>query len=143
MSTDKLNHWKDEQQLPLKISVLVNNTWQTQHELITTGPLATREMVLPIDISGVNQSDINVRLSTGFMFWEIDYAAIDFSKDVPMQINTLHPLKATDERGSDVLSLLIKEDAVYLQQPVPGNAAVIEYTYTAVANIYPSRKGIL
>lgn len=75
-----------------------------------------------------------MQLSAGFMFWEIDYAAIDFSDDVPIQVNRLQPEKATDETGANVLPLLAKEDASYLQQPAPGTATVIEYSYTPPAD---------
>jgi len=131
---EKLTQWKEDQQLPLHVSVQTGNAWQTQHRLITVGPLATREIVLPLDLSDVKGKQVNVQLSAGFMFWEIDYAAIDFTDNAPMQISRLQPVKATDETGANVLSLLAKEDASYLQQPVPGNATVIEYPYTPLTD---------
>jgi len=130
----KLTQWKEEQQLPLHVSVQVGNNWQTQHSLITVGPLATREIALPLNLSDVTGGQVKVQLSAGFMFWEIDYAAIDFSDDMPIQVNRLQPEKATDETGANVLPLLAKEDASYLQQPVPGNATVIEYSYIPLAD---------
>ena len=131
---EKINEWRTNQHIPLNIDLRTANGWQTQENLITFGPLANRDIVVPLDISNVKDGKINVRLSSGFMFWEIDYAAIDFSNDSAIQITTLQPVKATDETGTNVLPLLAKEDANYLQQPVPGNAAIIEYPYTPLSN---------
>lgn len=131
---EKLNNWRKEQQLPLTISVQTNNGWQIQKSLTTFGPLANRETAIPLDISNVKNGKINVQLSSGFMFWEIDYAAIDFSDDASMQVTKLQPQKATDETGRNVLPILSKEDGNFLEQPLPGNAAVIEYAYTPVSD---------
>lgn len=131
-SVEKLNTWKAQQQLPLDVSVLTGNGWQTQQSLTTFGPLAYRETAIPIDISNVQDNKINIKLSTGFMFWEIDYAAIDFSADATMQVTVLQLQKATDETGKNVLPLLSTQDGNYLSQPLPGNAAILEYAYMPV-----------
>ncbi|TKK69324.1 hypothetical protein FC093_08390 [Ilyomonas limi] len=131
---EKLTHWKEEQQLPLHILIHTSKGWQVAESLTTTGPLATREIVVPLNLNDITDEQLNVQLSAGFMFWEIDYAAIDFSDDAALQISKLQPVKATDETGANVLPLLAKEDASYLQQPMPGNATVIEYLYTPIAN---------
>jgi len=127
---EKLYKWRQEQQLPLSIAVQTNDGWQTQQSLTTFGPLANRETAIPLDLNNVKDGKINIQLSTGFMFWEIDYAAIDFSNDASLQVTKLLPQKATDETGKDVKKTLSKEDGNYLSQPLPGNATVIEYAYT-------------
>ena len=66
------------------------------------------------------------------MFWEIDYAAIDFSSGKQLQVTRLLPVKATDEAGRNVKPILEKEDQVFLEQPIPGNSAIIEYEYTPI-----------
>lgn len=131
---EKINEWRNAQQIPLAIDVQTNSGWQTQKSLTTFGPLANRETAVEIDISNCKSDTIHIRMSSGFMFWEIDYAAIDFSADAPLQVATLQPLKATDETGANVLPLLAKEDKQFLSQPQIGNAAVIEYAYTPVAD---------
>lgn len=129
---EELKQWSKEQQLPLQVSLHTNNGWQTQQRLSTFGPLATREVVVPLNLSNTNDSLVNVQLSSGFMFWEVDYVAIDFSGNTDMQVTTLNAVKAKDETGADVLPLLAKEDGNYLQQPLPGNATIIEYSYRPV-----------
>jgi hypothetical protein len=125
----ELKKWAKEQHMPLHVELNTNNGWRDAADITTFGPLATRETVVPLDLTNVTGNAINVQLSTGFMFWDIDYAAIDFSDDAPYEVSTLMPLKATDETGKDVLELVNKADGKYLEQPVPGNAAIIEYSF--------------
>lgn len=142
-SVEKLNNWRIEQQLPLNIAVQTNCGWQTQQSLTTFGPLANREIVIPLDLNNVKDDKINVKLSSGFMFWEIDYAAMDFSNDASLQVTKLLPKKATDETGINVLRLLNKEDGNYLEQPLPGNAAVIKFAYSPVSDTNKTQTYIL
>ena len=65
------------------------------------------------------------------MFWELDYAAVDFCPEAEYTVNVLTPKKALDENGKDVTDLISKADGRYMVQPVPGNAADIDYTFTA------------
>jgi len=102
---DEMKRWTNEQQLPLQISFHTKDGWITKQRLTTFGPLATREIVVPLDLFDCKDSQINVQLSSGFMFWEIDYAAIDFSDNVKMKVTTLKPMKAKDETGANVLPL--------------------------------------
>jgi hypothetical protein len=62
------------------------------------------------------------------MFWEIDYAAIDYSTNNNFKIETISPSVATDEKGKNVLLQLIKKDGIYLEQPLPGNCVTLEYS---------------
>ena len=124
---EELLKWVKDQQIPLDIAVNTDQGWQAVTSLTTIGPLAFRETALEIDLSNVKTNEIEIKLGTGFMFWEIDYAAIDFSKDETFHIEKLDPIAATDEAGKDVLSQLEKEDRIFLDQPSIGNAATIVF----------------
>lgn len=77
------------------------------------------------------------------MFWEIDYAALDFSADQTFSVQHVSPEKATDELGQNVLPQLQKEDAVYLEQPAIGNAATLVYTIAPNLDITKTQSYIL
>ena len=124
----ELIEWSKEQHIPLKVSVKTKMGWQTIAELNSTGLLATREEIVPIDLSNIGDEPIQIKLSSGFMFWDIDYAAIDFSNDKNFTVEEVLPSVATDEAGKNVLPQLMKSDGSYLEQPLPGNTATIEYT---------------
>jgi hypothetical protein len=140
---EEMKRWTNEQSLPLQVSLYTMKGWQTQQLLTTFGPVATREIVVPFDVSNIKDSLIHVQLSSGFMFWEIDYVAIDFSNNAAMQVIILQPENAKDETGANVLPLIKKEDGNYLQQPIPGNIAIIEYRYNAIKDSSKTQTFIL
>ena len=126
----ELRRWTNDQQLPLSLSLKTNNGWRHIEDITTFGPLANRQTVIPLDLDSVAGNSFTVRLSCGFMFWELDYAAVDFSGPADYSVTILSPKKALDETGKDVTSLLQTADGKYLEQPVPGNEADIEYAFT-------------
>ncbi len=125
--------WTKDQKMPLEVLIKTSDGWQKLTDITTIGPVATRDVVVPIDVSNINGTVAEIRLSSGFMFWEIDYVAIDYSTDAPIKVETLSPIKAIDETGKNVLPLLSKSDGTYLEQPVPGNVATIQYKAQPIA----------
>lgn len=129
-SAEDLIAWRDKQKIPLTVSVLTNNGWQKLTAINPVGPLSFRQMIVPVDLSTISGNTIHVQLSSGFMFWELDYAAIDFTQDENYTIEKLLPAKAIDENGKDVTALLSAPDKNYLVQPAIGNITTVEYAYT-------------
>lgn len=122
----QLVQWTKDQHMPLSVSLQTAQGWQKLADLTTIGPLANRTVVVPIPLDRATP-EVEIKLSAGFLFWEIDYAGLDFSADDAYQVETLQPLKATDERGNDVLPLLQQEDGLHLEQPEIGNVATLVY----------------
>ncbi|MDP4264728.1 MAG: hypothetical protein Q8941_19530 [Bacteroidota bacterium] len=125
----ELIKWTREQHMPLEVSIKTSSGWRKLADITTIGPVATREMVVPVDLSGINEPYTEIRLSSGFMFWEIDYAAMDYSPDKNIVVETVSPSIATDESGKNVADVLAKADGIYLEQPVPGNVATLQYQF--------------
>jgi hypothetical protein len=123
----ELLKWVKEQQIPLEISVKTNEGWKKISDITTIGPLANREIVVPVDLDATGEDITEIKLSAGFMFWEIDYAAMDFSNDNSFSVQKLSPSVARDEKDKNVMTRLEKEDGVYLEQPEIGNVATLSY----------------
>jgi hypothetical protein len=126
-TADELLKWVKEQQIPLDISVNTNQGWKNVTSLTTIGPLAFRETAIPIDLSDITGNEVEIKIGCGFMFWELDYAAMDFSEDKNFSVEKLDPISAIDETGKNVLSEVLKEDGLYLDQPSIGNSATLTY----------------
>jgi hypothetical protein len=124
---ERMLKWQHDQGIPLTVLVETENGWETAGTFFSVGPLASRDLVMPLDLSNVNAENVNIRLQCGFMFWEIDYAALDFSDTIEVQVSRLAPASAMDEKGNDVADLLTITDKKYLYQPDVGNEAVITY----------------
>lgn len=124
---EKNIQWRNEQGIPLSVFVKSNNEWVLIEKINPVGPMAFRDLIIPIDLEKINAPKIEIKLECGFMFWEVDYAAIDFSKDIPLAIEYVNSFSAIDERGKDVTHLIDKEDQNYLIQPMIGNQIVVKY----------------
>ncbi|MGE5107210.1 MAG: hypothetical protein ACM3H8_06680 [Sphingobacteriales bacterium] len=140
---DALKKWSRDQQIPLEISVETASGWKKITELTTIGPVTTREVVVQVDLSGTEGNITKIKLSSGFMFWEIDYAAIDYSNENNFTVQKINPYKATDETGKDVLSAFEKEDGVFLEQPLPGTVATLNYKWNKPADDKQTQSFIL
>jgi hypothetical protein len=123
----QLLKWTKDQKLPLEVSIKTKTGWQKITDLTTIGPLATREIVVSLDLGNIDNKLIEIKLSSGFMFWEMDYAAIDYSDNKTFEVQRISPSIATDEGGKNVLSQLEKKDGIYLAQPLPGNMVTLKY----------------
>jgi hypothetical protein len=135
----KLREWGVEQQVPLTLAIQSSSGWKVIDRLDCVGPLAHRELAVNIDLSGEASDEVTVRLSAGFMFWEIDYAAMDFSEENDFAVHRLQPITASDEKGFDVLSPLLAADNDYLIQPAIGNETTITWLAPPTDKQYPRR----
>ncbi|PHN01600.1 hypothetical protein CRP01_36485 [Flavilitoribacter nigricans DSM 23189 = NBRC 102662] len=122
-----------DQEFPLTVSLKVGDEWQLIEHLPTVGPMAARDFVLPIDLSAHEGPDIEIRLQTGFLFWELDYAAMDFTADTDLQVREIAPLSATGLDGTDHTAALSADDDQYLQQLHTGDATELHFAYQPAA----------
>jgi hypothetical protein len=119
--------WQEMQHLPLTISINTPQGWQEIMKLKTIGPLMNREVAIPLGILPQMQ-EIEIGLSTGFMFWELDKAQLATVEKVSESaVVTIKPSLATDEGGNKVLAPLLQADGHYLEQLEAGKRAFITY----------------
>jgi hypothetical protein len=119
--------WSLEQGIPLMVQVQTGAGWEDAGYFDVVGPLAWREMVMPIDLSRVSGKDVKLRLRCGARFWELDYAAMDFTPNAPLIVKRLTPTSAIDEKGRAQTAALAATDGQYLAQPDIGDVAVVRY----------------
>lgn len=127
VSKDKKLKWINDQSIPLSIYLKTENGWELVDKINTVGPLAFRDLVVPIDLENISENKLNIKIETGFMFWEIDYIGMDYTNNLPLNIQYIDPTVAVDENNLEVTSLLKKTDQTYLVQSEIGNEAIITY----------------
>lgn len=120
--------WSLDQNIPLSVFVETKSGWAFVDYLNLIGPLASRDIVVPINLANVVGEKVRVKLESGFMFWEIDYVAMDFSENIPVQMYNINPNSAIDETGNEVSDLLSSHDEKYLIQPEIGNVVTVDYS---------------
>lgn len=112
---------------PLSVYVKTSTGWQQVDYLFTVGPLASRDFVVPLDISGIAGDNLEIKIETGFMFWELDYTAIDYSRDNDLQVTVVDPSLATGTGLKDWTLALAKADEQYMAQENTGDVTGIIY----------------
>ena len=114
-SNDEMNERAIEQGTLMSAYLKTKTGWQFIDFINTPGSVAKRDILLPLDLADAT-SDVEIMLKGGFRFWDLDYAAIDFSKDEVLEVNYLKPELVTDADGKDYTSTLISDDTHYLNQ---------------------------
>lgn len=115
--------------LPLRVYLKKEGQWQKIEELYPVGSLALKEVLVPLNLSGIDADEIELKLETGFMFWDLDYAAIDFTQASPSQLFITHiaPRSAIDTALQDQTMVLKAADQNYLLQKTVGEAITLRY----------------
>ncbi len=121
--------WANEQNIPLTVYMKTNNGWEFVDRISTVGPMASRDMVVPVNVSQVAGEKLQIKLQTGFMFWEVDYVGIDYTEQIPMQLNYVKPELAMDQNNNNVTKLLSTIDTYYFVQPNVGDEVKITFKY--------------
>ena len=82
---------------------------------------------MPIEADCRAGDELIVRLESGYHFWEVDYAAMDFTKNDSLEIKRLPLLTAVDENNIDLMSAIACQDDTYLEQPYIGAEAILTF----------------
>jgi hypothetical protein len=124
---EKSTTWMNEQNIPLSVYLKTEKGWEFVDRINTVGPMASRDIAIPIDLSSVIGEEVVIKLETGFMFWEVNYAGIDFTENVSLDIKYISPHEALDGQNKNVTELLSAADQKYFVQPNVGDEVVVTF----------------
>lgn len=124
---EKSKTWKNEQNIPLSVYLKTEKGWDLVDKIDVVGPMASRDIAVSINLNNIKGDEIVIKLETGFMFWEVDYVGIDFSKNEMLSINYINPSKAIDDNNIDVTPLLSAIDNKFFVQPDVGDQVVVTF----------------
>ncbi len=126
-SQEELLKWSFDQGMPLAVYIETASGLKFADYFNLPGPMADKADVLNLDLSGVTGDKVNIKLVAGLLFWDIDFAAMDFSDDHEL-VKTIVPLSsATDENMKNVSQLLLRDDDLYLIQPEVTNETSVTF----------------
>lgn len=127
LPAEEMKKWANAQNIPLSIHLKTKHGWQLVDQIKTVGPMAMRDIAILIDLKDVNGDMVQIKLETGFMFWEVDYVGMDFSENIDLSINHIYPSEAIDQNGKNVTTLLLERDGIYFTQPNIGDEVVVKF----------------
>jgi hypothetical protein len=114
-STEEINDRSVAQGTLLSAYLKTKNGWKFIDFINTPGSITTRDIILPIEITD-SSNEVEIMLKGGFRFWDLDFAAMDFSQDEALQIDYLQPKLVLDSLGKDHSVALLADDSNYLNQ---------------------------
>jgi hypothetical protein len=133
-SSGNLQKWSIKQGIPLSVYLEKKGVWEFQDQFETPGPMAFKDDILKINLSGIDDPEIKIKLKSGKLFWEIDRIGMDFSADKIFDIKVVKPFMATDQNSIDVLPLVINDDSNYFVQPEIGDEAELSFHVPELKN---------
>ncbi|MEJ7766957.1 MAG: hypothetical protein WKF89_04045 [Chitinophagaceae bacterium] len=122
-----LNKWQTDQALPLMAYIKTAKGWKFVDYFPLIGNTATRDLVMEFELPETGTSEIEIKLETAYRFWDIDFAAVDYSDNNTIKSSTLKPLKITRTNGIDETENLKSKDSLYSHLV---NEEAIEFTYS-------------
>ncbi len=126
-SAKEIEKWSMDQKIPLCVLIDRMDTSEYIDYFNIAGPMAMKDDVLPIDLSGVSGDTVTIRLETGFLFWEIDYVAMDFTLSDNFRTRVMEPSYALDLDAVDIRPLISGADTSYYTMGLVGDEAQIEF----------------
>ncbi len=126
-SAEKSKKWMQEQHIPLSVYIKTVNGWELIDKINTVGPMAYRDIAIPLDLNKIAGDKVIIKLETGFMFWEVDYVGIDYSDNLKLDVNYISPSSAIDGNNIDVTQLLSKQDNSFFVQPNVGDEVIVSF----------------
>ena len=126
-SAEQKTQWLKDQGQMLEVQLRRAGQWETVHWVNLPGPFSFRSEVVPLDVSNTEEGPVELRLVAGYHFWELDYAAIDYTEQPGMVKTPLALLSAEDELGQDVASHLLEVDGDYLERLFIGADATLKF----------------
>jgi len=81
--------------------------------------LQQQERLCAYDLSNIDGNSVQIKLSSGFMFWDIDYSPLILPIVKNSKLKMFRLPIATDETGKNMLQKIAKRDGNILEQPLP------------------------
>ncbi|MEO8415248.1 MAG: hypothetical protein ABI472_16435 [Ginsengibacter sp.] len=136
-----------DQSLPLLVSVKDGKDWKLIDYFFTPGNAAARDMIMQLNLTDFkNEDHVQIKLQTAYMFWNVDYTAMDFSNDQPASVSYIMPSEFFKSENISQQVQFSKADASYmhiygseqlhLAFNVNDNADGTENTYFLAGNGY-------
>ena len=103
---DRIMRWKKREGIDLTVEIAQGDKWQVVAMVPTVGPVALREIAIPLPAVADRQNVVRVRLRGGLGFWRIDRLALSTRLDSAIEVRRVRPATARGTGGRN------EEDAV-------------------------------
>ena len=138
ISPEKWEKINAKRGLSLNVYIKNNNVWEYAGSHHYAGTSSKRNLLMELDISGIQSPLIEIKLESAFKIWEIDYAGLSDSWTTDLAKKPLKVLEARTMQGEEVTQLIQETDDDCLIQKELGSyvdlqlEAVAQKNHTAI-----------
>lgn len=111
-SKEDRESWMRQEGIKMLVDVKTPSGWKQVDELELVGESNYNSIVL--NLKSLPKDAVEIRLRSGFMFWELDYVAMDYSEDIALDFTTIKPTSAIGSNGKDYKESLANDDQNYM-----------------------------
>lgn len=108
-----LNKWQTDQALPLMVYTKTKNGWKLIDYFPLIGNTADRDLIMEVDVADIDSNECVMKLESAYRFWDIDFAAVDYSNPKDFTSLVINPVHAAKTDGTDESLRLSKKDSLY------------------------------
>lgn len=119
--------WMLEEGIVLSVYIETENGWEFVDYFNAIGPIEKRSMVMPININQVKNDQIKIKITGGYLFWDLDYVALDISQNTKVDTHFIKAETAIDNEGNNVTHSLRDDDDLYMSHVEIGEEAVLTF----------------
>ncbi|HEY6160541.1 MAG TPA: hypothetical protein VI112_04940 [Bacteroidia bacterium] len=112
----------------LSVYVETARGWKFIDQVFAVGSLRTKEVLVPVDLTGMKAGLVHIMLKTGFHFWDLDRVALDLSPDQKISIDTVSLSSVKDSLGMEYREKLLNNDHSYLELSRMNDHVVLDFT---------------
>jgi hypothetical protein len=124
---EEINEWAMGQKIPLLVYLLDHGQKTFVDYYNICGPMAFKEDVLALDISGLEGDEFTLVLEYGYRFWDIDYAGIAYETSPDMDLLSMAPIEISNDTDYGLLRKIIYDDDEYYVQEEVGEYAFLSF----------------
>ncbi|HSJ14519.1 MAG TPA: hypothetical protein VK939_08890 [Longimicrobiales bacterium] len=120
--------WVQREELwVLRVWVREGGEWVPQDVVTGGGPYISELQAVPLDLSRVQGSTVELRLHPARGYWDLDFAALDTAAATAPIVTELHIDEAEPLAGQDTRSLLRSADDAYLVMAETGQRIAVRF----------------
>lgn len=125
--TDELLAWREREGIPMMVYLETNTGWEYLDCFNMVGSVVSREMIMSLNLSKYKGAKLKLKFECAFMFWELDYAAMDYSEQVSCQVERISPSELLGKNNENAAGSLKIDDSLYLSHLNNGDQNVLIY----------------
>lgn len=119
--------WTEKQGMNMSVFVETTSGWQYVDKVELVGPLAYRDIVVPIDLNNHVGDAVRVKVTSAFMMWDVDFMGMDYSSDTDIKTETLVLSEAIANDKHIDADILKNADKKFHEQLVIGDELVLSF----------------